>query len=80
MVWMFMLVVVFGLVAIFVHRSRFRPVLRLTIGSAAFVYFVIAAATTSARRAPFVFFALLALGVVINELRRRKQEAQVRES
>ncbi len=80
MLWQLVPVVLFGLASIFVFRSRLRPVLRLAIGSAALVYFVFAALTTNSGRAPFVFFALLALGVLADEVKRRKQKVQLHRS
>jgi len=76
MLWPIVPVVILGLAAVVIHRSRFRSVLRFALGSAGLVYSVVAAATVSTRKAPYIFFALLALGVLIEEMRRRKEGMQ----
>ena len=78
MLWPLVSIVIFGLVAVLIHRSRsrFRSELRLAIASAGLLFFVVAAATVSSGKAPYIFFALLALGLLIEEIWRRKKKMQ----
>jgi len=76
MLWPLLPVVILGLAALVIHKSRFRSGVRVSVASALLLYFVVAAATVGTRKAPYVFFALLALGVLIEEVWRRKQGMQ----
>ncbi|NOZ77753.1 MAG: hypothetical protein GXP48_00970 [Acidobacteria bacterium] len=76
MLWPLLPVVILGLAAVLIHKSRFRSGLRFAVASLGLLYFVIAAATVSTRKAPYIFFALLALGILIEEVWRRKQGMQ----
>gem|GEM_PF-4327523 len=69
MLWPLALVAICALVTVFISRSSIAPTWRLAIASGTLVYFAVAALTTSSRRQPYVFFAVLALGIIVNELR-----------
>ena len=76
MLWPLLPVVILGLAAVLIHKSRFRSELRFAVASLGLLYFVVAAATVGTRKAPYVFFALLALGILIEDVWRRKQGMQ----
>jgi energy-converting hydrogenase Eha subunit C len=76
MLWPLVPIVILGFVAIFMQRSPMSPALRFTVASGALVYFVVAAATTNVERAPYVFFAILAMGVLVKDVWDRRKGIQ----